>query len=262
MKSHRGVIADVDLRVAIRKDAFLHGASALPVLSRRLHDWDRCGRLRSDATYGSFHRGRKPKNSGLSFPPTPPTPDEVLAILEECNPSAPHGIRDRALIALLWRSGLRISEALSLVRDDLRPESDEVVVRRGKGAKYGVSGMDSFGWQELVPWLAIRDRYPAGPVFCCTEGVTRGCRLGSAQFRLKLAQLAVQAGITHRVVPHGLRHAHACDLAREGVPVHLISRQLRHSNIGTTATYLASIAPREVVDAIVARPSPGREVAA
>ena len=61
-----------------------------------------------------------------------------------------------------------------------------------------------------------------------------------------LPRLAAKAGIEKRVHPHALRHTHAAELAREGVPLNLIQAQLGHSNVATTSRYLAHIAPVEV----------------
>ena len=64
------------------------------------------------------------------------------------------------------------------------------------------------------------------------------------------ARLGVKAGIDKRVHPHGLRHCHAAELAAEGVPVNVISRQLGHNSIATTAKYLDHIAPQQVIETI------------
>lgn len=210
-------------------------------------------------TERGYRRGVEPANKGCTYPPEPLTAGEVLALMEACPARAPFGVRDRAVIALLWRSGLRISEALALRAQDLNREACTVTVRCGKGGKYRVSGMDPFGWEQLDRWLEMRAGYPAGPVFCIVEGATKGVRpMGAPYFRKALKRLAVEAGVVKRVHPHGFRHSHACDLAGEGVLLHLVSRQLGHSNLGTTATYLAGIAPVEVVNAVAARPAPVR----
>ena len=68
-----------------------------------------------------------------------------------------------------------------------------------------------------------------------------------------LPMLARKAGIDKRVHFHGLRHAHAHELAREHTPINMIQRQLGHSNVSTTHVYLCKIAPQEVIDAMQAR---------
>ena len=76
---------------------------------------DAAGRRRSPATMPDFHRGRPPRNKGLQYPADPPTVEEIVAVMR-CAGDRPYGLRTRALIVLLWRSGLRITEALSLAR--------------------------------------------------------------------------------------------------------------------------------------------------
>ena len=66
-------------------------------------------------------------------------------------------------------------------------------------------------------------------------------------------RLAKKAGIEKRVHPHGLRHTHAAELREEGVDIAIISRQLGHSSIATTARYLDHIAPQTVIDTVRAR---------
>src|SRR5437763_10865468 len=72
---------------------------------------DCVGRPRSPAALTSFHIGRPPRNKGLRYPPDPPTVEEIIAVMSVAG-DGPDGLRLRALIAVLWRAGLRISEAL------------------------------------------------------------------------------------------------------------------------------------------------------
>ena len=74
--------------------------------------------------------------------------------------------------------------------------------------------------------------------------------------RAELRQLAVDAGARRRFAPHQLHHAHAVEVAREGVAVNDIQRQLGHSDLGTTSTYLQGIDPSEIIDAVRFRRQP------
>lgn len=219
-----------------------------------------CGQPRTRATMPGFRKGCKPGNAGHRYPPTPLTPDEALALLDACRKS-PCGRRNRALFALLWRSGLRISEALALTPPDVDMEQGSVFVRCGKGSKARYSGIDQFGRDELAAWLAYRagrGHTDDEPIFCVLEGRTKGRRMRSAQVRVSMQEAAQVAGIRKRVAPHQLRHSHACDLAREGVILPHIQRQLGHSNPGTTGTYLAGLPTTEAVTVVAARPAPVR----
>jgi integrase len=78
----------------------------------------------------------------------------------------------------------------------------------------------------------------------------------SANARIELRRLAVQAGIRRRFAPHQLRHAHAVELAREGVPLNVIQCQLGHDNLGTTSIYLQGIDTEEIIATVYARRAP------
>jgi integrase len=91
---------------------------------------DRAGRRRSPATTSTFHRGVPPRNKGLRYPADPPTVDEIIAVMRAAGTS-PEGVRLRGVIVVLWRAGLRISEALALNETDLDPSRGSLVVRRG-----------------------------------------------------------------------------------------------------------------------------------
>jgi integrase/recombinase XerD len=67
---------------------------------------------------------------------------------------------------------------------------------------------------------------------------------------------SLEAGVRSRFAPHQLRHAHAVELAREGIAVNLIQRQLGHTDLGTTSTYLQGIDPAEIIEAVHARRTP------
>ena len=94
---------------------------------------DCAGRLRSPATLASFHAGHPPRNTGLRYPPDPPTVEEITAVMCAAG-GGPDGGRLRGLIVVLWRAGLRISEALALVETDLDqpPRRDPRPPREGR----------------------------------------------------------------------------------------------------------------------------------
>ena len=74
---------------------------------------DAAGRRRSPATLPGFHAGRPPRNKGVRYPADPPTVEEIVSVMRAAGGSL-HGHRLRGLIVVLWRAGLRISEALAL----------------------------------------------------------------------------------------------------------------------------------------------------
>lgn len=114
---------------------------------------DCTGRRRSPATLASFHLGLAPMNKGLRYPPDPPTVQEIVGVMCAAGGS-PEGVRLRGIIVVLWRAGLRISEALALNETDLDPARGSLVVRHGKGDKRREVGMDRWAWTHLDPWRA------------------------------------------------------------------------------------------------------------
>jgi site-specific recombinase XerD len=116
--------------------------------------------------------------------------------------------------------------------------------------------MDAWAWEELRPWLELRVELPVGPLFCVINGPTRGRHWASAAARAELRRTAAAAGVRRRFAPHQLRHAHAVELAREGVPLIVIQRQLGHSNLGITSIYLQGIDNGEIIETVHARRAP------
>jgi site-specific recombinase XerD len=215
---------------------------------------DRAGPRRSPAMMPGFHAGRPPRNKGLRYPADPPKV-EIIAVMRAAG-ARPHGRRLRGLIVILWRAGLRIHEALALAEADLDPRHGAVLVRRGKGGRRREVGMDAWGREELEPWLELRTELPIGPLFCILNGPTRGRQWSNAAARTDLRDIAVAAGVRRRFAPHQLRHAHAVELAREGVALIVIQRQLGHSHLGITSVYLQGIDNAEILDTVHARRAP------
>lgn len=160
------------------------------------------------------------------------------------------------MIAVLYRGGLRISEALALTETDVDRARGSVLIRHGKGDRRREVRMDDWGFEHLNRWLAHRVELPVGPLFCIIDGPTRGRAWPSTAVRGELRTLAAQAGVRRRFAPHQLRHAHAAKLAREGVPINIIQRQLGHTDLGTTSTYLQGIDPSEIVNTVHSRHPP------
>src|SRR3954470_10167882 len=217
--------------------------------------FDAAGRRRSPATMPGYHAGRAPRNKGQHYPADPPIVEEIIAVMRQTADDR-HGARLRALIVVLWRSGLRVQEALSLGERDLDARRGSLLVRSGKGGRRREIGMDPWGWEQLRPWLDARAELPVGPLFCIIDGPTRGRSWSTAGVRVEFRRLAAEAGVRRRFAPHQLRHAHAVELAREGVPLNVIQRQLGHVNLGTTSVYLQGIDTEEIIATVHARRTP------
>ena len=136
---------------------------------------DAAGHRRSPATMPGYHRGRPPRNKGEQYPADPPTVEEIVAVMRTVGDRA-EGHRLRALIVLLWRAGLRISEALAIQESDLDSGRGAVLVRHEKGGKRREVGMDRWAWEQIGGWLEIRRELPIGAVLCMIHGPTAGRR--------------------------------------------------------------------------------------
>lgn len=196
--------------------------------------------------------GREPANKGRRYPAEILSPDEVRALIAACSTRSSTGLRARALIVLLYRSGLRLAEALDLYPGDIDHLAGSVRVRQGKGQRARTVGIDPGALAIVERWEARRGELGlAGRhrLLCTLEGRP----LGASYVRRLLPRLGARAGLERRVHAHGLRHAHAAELAREGFPTNLIRDQLGHASLATTDRYLRDIAPAELVRAVASR---------
>lgn len=204
-----------------------------------------------DATDTANHT---PANKGRRYPAEILTPDEVRSLVKAASNRAPTGQRNRALVVVLYRAGLRISEALALAPKDVDRAAGTVTVLRGKGGKRRTIGLDPGAFAVLERWLERRAKLGINgraPIFC----TLKGGRLATAYIRGLMPRLARRAGIEKRVHAHGLRHTHAAELAMEGKPVNLIQAQLGHASLAVTSVYLAHIAPAQLIEAMRSRPA-------
>src|SRR3954447_6361285 len=112
---------------------------------------DVAGRRRSPVTMPDYLCGRAPRNKGMLCPADPPRVEEIIAVMRQAGDDR-HGLRVRALIAVLWRAGLRLSEALALTESDVDPRRGSVLVRHGKGDRRRETGMDDWGFGHLLVW--------------------------------------------------------------------------------------------------------------
>lgn len=157
-------------------------------------------------------------------------------------PAAPRGLRDRALLELLYASGLRISEALRLDGEDLSFDGGFVrVIGKGDRERLVPVGDVALAWlrryaDDVRPaWLAVAQVAPArgGPVFL-TE---RGRRLARQQAWSIVKQAASAAGLDERVSPHTFRHSFATHLLEGGADLRIVQELLGHATISTTQLY-------------------------
>lgn len=167
--------------------------------------------------------------------------DEVARLLEEVPLDTDVGLRDRAIIELLFSSGLRVSELVGLNRDHVNTKRREFMVR-GKGQKDRPVFIGEAAAQRVEDYLAVRlDNLP--PLFlsysrnntASTSGDYR--RLSTRSIQRIISRYARLAGITKHVSPHTMRHSFATDLLMNGADLRSVQSMLGHSNISTTQVY-------------------------
>ena len=179
------------------------------------------------------------------------TTDECHSLLSACSSKAPTGIRNQALIVVLWRTCLRIKEALDLLPKDV--SGDSIRVHSGKGDRARTVGLDPESSAVVERWVTKRREIgfkPSQRLFCKLKGEP----IDTSYCRHLFKRLAKKAGLDKRVHPHGLRHSGAVHLLDEGHNVVVISQQLGHSNLATTNTYLNHLKPADVISAMQSRP--------
>jgi integrase len=211
---------------------------------------------RSRITLPGYRAGLKPPNWKLTFPPEPLDDAEIRRLLATFGSDAKRDVRNRALITVLWRTGLRVSEALDLRPHHVDFAAKRVKVLRGKGSKTRTVAIDNVALAEVSRWLMCRITLGVpvdAPLFCTVNRPTQGGHLHPAYLRTLLRKHRGRAAISKRVHPHGFRHTMACELWRAGYPLSAIQRQLGHSSAGTTDTYLRGMGADEGLDLIAAR---------
>lgn len=169
------------------------------------------------------------------------TPEELQRLFAQTKIETLPGLRDRAILELLFSSGLRVSELVGLNRDHINLKRREFMVR-GKGQK----DRPIFISEAAAGWVQqYIDKRPdnSQPLFVRYSGTkqtdTSGDykRLTARSIQRMVSRYAVLAGITKHVSPHTLRHSFATDLLMNGADLRSVQAMLGHSNIATTQIY-------------------------
>ena len=167
--------------------------------------------------------------------------DELARVFAQPDVNSENGLRDRAILELLFSSGLRVSELTSLDRDHINLKRREFMVR-GKGQK----DRPIFISPEAAKWIEYylqKRNDTSKPLFIRYSGSKRVDlsgnfhRLTPRSVQRIVARAALLAGITKHVSPHTLRHSFATDLLMNGADLRSVQAMLGHSNIATTQIY-------------------------
>jgi integrase/recombinase XerD len=207
------------------------------------------------------------------------TPAEVAAIIGACSVRSRTGIRNRAMITLLYKSGLRISEVIGYPgrggtqytapdgqvrtqkpRDPIAPLKEANIdfsqhairILDTKSGKAQTRGFHPSVDDALHRWFDVRRQLPGvngrQPAFCALDGSP----LAETYVRALLGRLKDKAGVEKRVHPHGFRHTFACELLFRGVDVVSISKLLGHSSVAVTQRYLDHMTNDQAIARLVA----------
>jgi site-specific recombinase XerD len=193
--------------------------------------------------------GEASPNRGKSYEKEVYTREEMKALLDRTSSNSPSAVRNKALLTTMWQSGLRVTEALTLLPSDFDLVAPEIFVRHGKGDKPRRVEPGPAAVQSTERWLEVR----AGlglprdvPLFC----TLRGTKLSDKYVRQTMHRLARRAGWSKRAHPHGLRHTYAVELTKKHVPLPMISSQLGHTSLTVTQIYLSGITSADVHEAM------------
>lgn len=170
------------------------------------------------------------------------TPEELERIFRQPDTQTLAGLRDRAILELLFSSGLRVSELVGLDKDHVNLKRREFMVR-GKGQKDRPVFVSPAAAEWVQAYLDRRDDN-AKPLFIRVGGTGKTADTSGDYYRLTarsiqrlVARYALLAGITKQVSPHTLRHSFATDLLMNGADLRSVQAMLGHSNIATTQIY-------------------------
>lgn len=159
---------------------------------------------------------------------------ELRSLFGACG-ADPAGLRDAALLAILYGAGLRRAEAVALTLEDLR--DDALTVRSGKGRKDRTAHLPPGAGELIQRWLGVRGLEP-GALLC---PVTKGGRvirrhMSSQALYERLRRLSVAAGVAH-LSPHDLRRSFVSDLLDAGADIATVQQMAGHASVTTTARY-------------------------
>lgn len=165
--------------------------------------------------------------------------EEIDSIINVIDVSKPEGVRDRAIIEVLYGCGLRISELCNLRISQLYLE-DKYIRVKGKGSKERLVPIEGVAIDRVREWLVTRMGYKVKPseedyVFV---SLTRGSRLSRISLFVYIKDYAKRAGIKKNISPHTFRHSFATHLLEGGANLRAIQMMLGHEDISTTEIYM------------------------
>jgi integrase/recombinase XerC len=246
LKELRGGVLRLETVTALDFRAYLsslHGKKAKVSIARRL------AALRSLYQF-LYRRGHIERDDSVLVPipkaekrlPTTLSPAQVNALLGQPSREEKEGARNRAMLELLYSTGLRVSELVALNLRDFSEAGKEGGTLRilGKGRKERLVVYGATAWEAVKEYLDCRARFfPRGRLW--EEDAlflnSQGGRLTARSVERIVAACALAAGLPASVTPHTLRHSFASHLLANGADLRLIQELLGHSSLSTTQKY-------------------------
>ncbi len=169
------------------------------------------------------------------------TSGELERLLNAPDLKTPQGLRDKAILELLFSTGLRVSELCSLSQDDIDMTRDEFSVR-GKGDKVRVVFLSEEAKDAIRAYQKARKDMDDALFVQYGKNIknvkgAQTLRLTTRSVERLVKRYAVKAGITRKVTPHVVRHSFATDLLQNGADLRSVQALLGHANIATTQVY-------------------------
>ncbi len=156
---------------------------------------------------------------------------ERAALLSQPNKKARTGLRDLAMIRLMLNAGLRSSEVLSILVEDIDWISGKLIIRHGKGNKDRIMWLNEEDLEIIKEWKEIK---PSSPVLFTT---LKENKINDRYLRAMVKRRAKRTDITKDVHPHLLRHTFATDLLRSTKNIRLVQKALGHASLSSTMIY-------------------------
>lgn len=160
--------------------------------------------------------------------------EEMKRLLDAPNVRYPTGLRNRCMIELMYRAGLRVGEVCALRPRDVEVAAGIVRIWNGKGGD-GTAYFDSDSLRILLDqWKAVRRALPKSEFLFCT---LQGERVSTRYMQQMFQRMRKRAAIELKCTPHTLRHTFATELLSEGFNIREVQEALRHADISTTQIY-------------------------
>lgn len=164
------------------------------------------------------------------------TTDEVFALLEQPSGDSPKEIRDKAMLELLYATGIRVSELINLETSDVNLKTSSILCRDGSKSRtipYGKKAKDALTRYLEGAREAIVDNKESTILFANCSGQ----KMSRQGFWKLIKHYAKKAGIESDITPHTLRHSFAAHLVENGADLRSVQEMLGHSDISTTQIY-------------------------